>query len=142
MKKSILFGALAFFAISAMGIQNATAQDVDTQAKKAGSKAITVEKKDASTTTAVKQEPVKEKKADCCAEKKTEVKKADCCAEKKTECKKAESKKADCCAEKKVAKDDAKTVKPDAERKAEREAVRHSGKKAVKKAEKDQKVEK
>lgn len=88
MKKSILFGALAFFAISAMGIQNAAAQDVDTQAKKAESKAVVVEKKDAPSATTVKQEPVKEKKADCCA--------------KKTECKKAEAKKADCCANEKV----------------------------------------
>ena len=70
MKKSILFGALAFFAISAMGIQNAAAQEVDTKAKKAESKAVAVEKKDAPSATTVRQEPVKEKKADCCADKK------------------------------------------------------------------------
>ena len=128
MKKSILFGALAFFAISAMGIQNAAAQEVDTKAKKAESKAVAVEKKDAPSATTVRQEPVKEKKADCCAEK-------------KAECKKADAKKADCCADKKVAKDE-KTVKSNAKRKAEREALRQSGKKAAKKAEKNQKIEK
>ena len=83
MKKSILFGALAFFAISAMGIQNAAAQDVDTQAKKAESKAVVVEKKDAPSATTVKQEPVKEKKADCCANEKVEAKKAGCCTDRK-----------------------------------------------------------
>ena len=89
MKKSILFGALAFFAISAMGIQNATAQDVDAQAKKAESKAVSVEKKTAPTAITIKQEPVKEKKDDCCA-KKEEVKKTDCCANKKEDVKKAD----------------------------------------------------
>ena len=123
MKKSILFGALAFFAISAMGIQNATAQEVDAKAKKAESKAVVVEEKDAPSAATVKQEPVKEKKADCCAEK-------------KAECKKAESKKADCCAEKKVAKDDEKAVKSEAKAKVEKEAVKPANKKAVKKAEK------
>lgn len=98
MKKSILFGALAIFAISALGIQDANAQNVEAKAKKAESTAV-VEKKEKPAATTVEQTPVKEKKADCCAEK-AEAKKADCCAEKKTECKKADAKKADCCEKK------------------------------------------
>ena len=129
MKKSILFGALAFFAISAMGIQNATAQEVDAKAKKAESKAVAVEKKDAPSATTVRQEPVKEKKADCCAEK-------------KAECKKADAKKADCCADKKVAKDDAKTVKSEAKPKIEKQPLKPSPKKDVKKAHKTRKADK
>ena len=77
MKKSILFGALACFAISALGIQNATAQTPDLKAEK---KEISTEKMKAPTT--INQEPVKQKKDDCCANKKVE-KKDDCCANKK-----------------------------------------------------------
>ena len=103
MKKSILFGALAFFAVSAMGIQDANAQnEVKVNAKKAETVS---QKQEKTTTTAVSQEPVK-KKDDCCADKKTDQKKGDCCADKKVKEKK-ESK--DCCADKKVAADQKKT---------------------------------
>ena len=90
MKKSILFGALAFFAISAMGIQDANAQN-EVKVKKAETTAVSEEQGKPSTST-VSQVPVKQKKDDCCAEKK-EAK--DCCAEKKDACEKkvkAESK--------------------------------------------------
>ncbi len=137
MKKSILFGALAFFAISALGIQNATAQNVDTQDKKAESKAVAVEKKTAPSAITIKQEPVKEKKADCCAKKNEEAKKAGCCANKKEEVKKA-----DCCAEKKAAKDESKAIKTNSKSRIEKEPMKPSTKKEVKKAEKNMKVDK
>ena len=81
MKKSILFGALAIFAMSALSIQDATAQNADTKAKKAETTTMT-EKKTQPEASNVAQEPVKQKKGDCCAEKK-DMKKGDCCAEKK-----------------------------------------------------------
>ena len=99
MKKSILFGALAIFAMSALGIQDATAQNADTKAKKAETTTMT-EKKTQPEASNVAQEPVKQKKGDCCAEKK-DAKKGDCCAEKK------DMKKGDCCAEKKDGKHEA-----------------------------------
>ena len=68
MKKSILFGALAFFAISAMGIQDANAQN-EVKVKKAETTAVSEEQGKPSTST-VSQVPVKQKKDDCCAEKK------------------------------------------------------------------------
>lgn len=79
MKKSILLGALAFFAISAMSIQNVNAQ-VKEEKKEAQKTVKMAEKEHAPAATM--QEPVKQKKGDCCAEKK-DVKKGDCCAEKK-----------------------------------------------------------
>ena len=79
MKKSILLGALAFFAISAMSIQNVNAQVKEE--KQETKKAVKMTEKEQAPA-ATMQEPVKEKKGDCCAEKK-DVKKGDCCAEKK-----------------------------------------------------------
>ena len=99
MKKSILFGALAIFAMSALSIQDATAQNADTKAKKAETTTMT-EKKTQPEASNIAQEPVKQKKGDCCAEKK-DAKKGDCCAEKK------DMKKGDCCAEKKDGKHEA-----------------------------------
>ena len=94
MKKSILFGALAMFAISALSIQNVNAQ---TPEKKADSKSVQVtEKSKTPTVTTIGQEPV-QKKGDCCQEKKA-------CADKK--------KGGDCCADKKVGTDE-KSVKSD-----------------------------
>ena len=85
MKKSLLFGMLAAFAISALSVHNLDAQNPV-------KKPTTTEKK-------------VEKKDDCCAEKKASCDKkagGECCAEKKVA---ADQKKADCCAEKKVAAD-------------------------------------
>ena len=87
MKKSILFGALAFFAISALGIQDANAQNDASKNKKAESTEAVCPKKEKPAATTVEQTPVKEKKADCCSEK-------------KADCKKADAKKADCCEKK------------------------------------------
>ena len=92
MKKSILFGALAFFAVSAMGIQDANAQEV--RVKKAeNATAVSVEKQKPSSTT-VAQEPVKQKKDDCCADKNVSAdkKKGDCCSEKNVNCDKKKAK--------------------------------------------------
>ena len=80
MKKSILIGALAFFAFSALSIQDVNAQN--SEVKQEAKKAIKVEEKEktpAATTTM--QEPVKQKKDECCKEQKAE-KKGDCCKEK------------------------------------------------------------
>ncbi len=92
MKKSILFGALAFFAVSAMGIQDANAQEVKVK-KAENATTVTVEKQTPSSTT-VAQEPVKQKKDDCCADKKVsaEKKKGDCCSEKNVNCDKKKAK--------------------------------------------------
>ena len=81
MKKSILFGALAIFALSAMSIQDVNAQNAEVKAK--GKKIETAsdnQVKPAATTAA--QVPVKQKKGDCCADKKSDQKKGDCCSEK------------------------------------------------------------
>ena len=109
MKKSILFGALAFFAVSAMGIQDANAQEVKVK-KAENATAVSVEKQTPSSTT-VAQEPVKQKKDDCCADKKVS----------------AEKKKGDCCAEKNVSADKKKA-------KGEGKGVKAEGKKKMKKA--------
>jgi len=92
MKKSILFGALAFFAVSAMGIQDANAQEVKVK-KAENATTVTVEKQTPSSTT-VAQEPVKQKKDDCCAEKNVSAdkKKGDCCSEKNVNCDKKKAK--------------------------------------------------
>lgn len=116
MKKSILLGALAFFAVSAMSIQDANAQ-TEVKVKKAETTAVS-EKQDNPTTTTITQEPVKQKKADCCAEKK-EAK--DCCAEKKVSVDKKESK--ECCSEKKDEKK-ASAVKPRAKKADEGKKVK------------------
>jgi hypothetical protein len=118
MKKSILFGALAMFAIGALSIQDANAQNAEVKSKKAETTVVKSEKQPTASTVA--QEPVKQKKDDCCADKKAcaekkkadnccegkkvaaDQKKADCCADKKA-C--ADKKKADCCESKKVAAD-------------------------------------
>ena len=121
MKKSILLGALAFFAISAMSIQNVNAQ-VKEEKKEAQKTVKMAEKEQAPAATM--QEPVKEKKGDCCAEKK-DVKKGDCCAEKK------DVKKGDCCAEKKDVKHEGeKNVKSDEKNlKLEGKKMKYDGKK-------------
>ena len=83
MKKSILFGALAMFAIGALSIQDVNAQ---TPVKVKKAETTTVSKTaDTPKAATVTQEPVKQKKDDCCAEKKAcaDKKKGDCCAEKK-----------------------------------------------------------
>ena len=67
MKKSILLGALALFAISAMSIQNVNAQVKEE--KQETKKAVKMAEKEQAPA-ATMQEPVKEKKGDCCAEKK------------------------------------------------------------------------
>ena len=120
MKKSILFGALAFFAVSAMGIQDANAQEVKVK-KAENATTVTVEKQTPSSTT-VAQEPVKQKKDDCCADKKVsaEKKKGNCCAEKNVS---ADKKKGDCCSEKNVNCD---------KKKAKGEGFKVDGKKAKK----------
>ena len=120
MKKSILFGALAFFAVSAMGIQDANAQEVKVK-KAENATTVTVEKQTPSSTT-VAQDPVKQKKDDCCADKKVsaEKKKGDCCAEKNVS---ADKKKGDCCSEKNVNCD---------KKKAKGEGFKAEGKKAKK----------
>lgn len=121
MKKSILLGALAFFAISAMSIQNVNAQ-VKEEKKEAQKTVKMAEKEQAPAATM--QEPVKQKKGDCCAEKK-DVKKGDCCAEKK------DMKKGDCCAEKKDVKHEGeKNVKSDEKNlKLEGKKMKYDGKK-------------
>ena len=79
MKKSILFGALAFFAIGAMSIQNAEAQE-PVKNNKTQMQEVSIEKKTVKPA-AEKQEA---KKAEAKAEKKVEMKHVgDCCAEKK-----------------------------------------------------------
>lgn len=84
MKKSILFGALAFFAISALGIQEANAQNAETKIKKTDITSVKEEKEAKPAPNAVMQEPVKQRKDDCCADKKVAPdKKKECCAEKK-----------------------------------------------------------
>ena len=88
MKKQVLLGALAFFAIGAMSIHNAVAQEPVKKEK--AEKAI--EKKE------VKEAEAVEMKADCCKEAKAGEKKADCCKEAKVG-----EKKADCCKEAKPA---------------------------------------
>lgn len=83
MKKSILFGALAMFAIGALSIQDVNAQNAEVKSKKTETTVVKPEKQPVATTVA--QEPVKQKKDDCCADKKAcaDKKKGDCCAEKK-----------------------------------------------------------
>ena len=122
MKKSILFGALAFFAVSAMSIQDVNAQN---EVKVNTKKAETVSEKQEKPAVSTVAQPVK--KDDCCADKKLSTDKKeskDCCADKKVA---ADKKKTDdCCADKKVnetekkAKDDAKVVKKEGKK------VRHS----------------
>ena len=119
MKKSILLCALAFFAISAMSIQNVNAQVKEE--KQETKKAVKMAEKEQAPA-ATMQEPVKEKKGDCCAEKK-DVKKGDCCAEKK------DVKKGDCCAEKKdMKKGDCCAEKKDCKHEAEKN-IKVEGKK-------------
>lgn len=98
MKKSLLFGMLAAFAISALSVQNLDAQNpvkkapTETKVEKKSEKAVSADSKEM-------------KKDDCCAEKKATCDKkagGECCAEKKVA---ADQKKADCCEGKKVAAD-------------------------------------
>ena len=83
MKKSILFGALAMFAIGAMGIQSANAQNPEVKTKPTSAKTVSIEKAKPADSK-VAQEPVKQKKDDCCGSKavSADKKKRDCCADK------------------------------------------------------------
>lgn len=98
MRKSFLFGVLAFFAVSTMSIQSVEAQNPV-------KKATTEKKVEKKSEKAVSADSKEMKKDDCCAEKKAACDKkagGECCAEKKVA---ADQKKADCCADKKVAAD-------------------------------------
>ena len=134
MKKSILFGALAFFAVSAMSIQDANAQNEEkAKAKKIESVS---EKQEKAAPAKVVQEPVK--KDNCCAEKNvSSEKKADCCAEKKVSEKK-DSK--DCCADKKM-KEEKKNVKAEGKRVRPKDAVKRDTKRTKKASVKSSKTE-
>ena len=119
MKKTILFGIMAMFAIGAMSIQTANAQNAEVKVKKAEAAKVTTKAEKPSTTT-VAQEPVK-KTDDCCADKKISAdkkKNAECC----------DAKKAD--NDKKVAAD--KKVRADRKARAERKALKVDGKKTRK----------
>ena len=135
MKKSILFGALAFFAVSAMSIQDANAQNEE-KAKVKKVESVS-EKQEKAVPLKVAQEPVK-KKDDCCAEKKvSSEKKADCCAEKKMSEKK-DSK--DCCADKKM-KEEKKNVKAEGKRVRPKDATKPDTKRTKKASVKSSKTE-
>ena len=134
MKKSILFGALAFFAVSAMSIQDANAQNEE-KAKVKKVESVS-EKQEKAAPVKVAQEPVK--KDDCCAEKKvSSEKKADCCAEKKVSEKK-DSK--DCCADKKM-KEEKKNVKAEGKRVRPKDAAKPDTKRTKKASVKSSKTE-
>jgi hypothetical protein len=135
MKKSILFGALAFFAVSAMSIQDANAQNEE-KAKVKKVESVS-EKQEKAVPVKVAQEPVK-KKDDCCAEKKvSSEKKADCCAEKKMSEKK-DSK--ECCADKKM-KEEKKNVKAEGKRVRPKDATKPDTKRTKKASVKSSKTE-
>lgn len=135
MKKSILFGALAFFAVSAMSIQDANAQNEE-KAKVKKVESVS-EKQEKAAPVKVAQEPVK-KKDDCCAEKKvSSEKKADCCAEKKMSEKK-DSK--ECCADKKM-KEEKKDVKAEGKRVRPKDAAKPDTKRTKKASVKSSKTE-
>lgn len=121
MKKSIIFGALAFFAISAMSVQNVQAQDNT--------------KKNTPTTSAAAQKPAKpvvttNQESKPTASKACDAKK--CADAQNCTAKKAESK--SCCdAEKKAVKPEAKkAVKPEAKKAGKPEAKKATAKKAEK----------
>ncbi|MBQ8957870.1 MAG: hypothetical protein IJ057_05145 [Bacteroidales bacterium] len=80
MKKSILFGVLAFFAVSAMSVQSVDAQN---PVKKPTTEKKVEKKAEAAASTESKVV----KKDDCCANKAgtTEKKTDDCCANKKAD---------------------------------------------------------
>ncbi len=121
MKKSILFGALAFLAVSALSIQNANAQN---EVKDEPKKVVTVsEKEKTPVATDGVQEPVKQKKGDCCKDKKVsadEKKAGDCCANKKVS---AEGKKPHACcdAKKDMKKEEVKMEEKKEKKSAEKE---------------------
>lgn len=110
MKKTILLGVMAMFAIGAMSIQTANAQNAEVKVKKAEAAKVTTKAEKPSTTT-VAQEPVK-KTDDCCADKKIS-------ADKK--------KNAECCDAKKA--DNDKKLAADKKARAERKALKVDGKK-------------
>ncbi len=110
MKKTILLGVMAMFAIGAMSIQTANAQNAEVKVKKAEAAKVTTKAEKPSTTT-VAQEPVK-KTDDCCADKKIS-------ADKK--------KNAECCDAKKA--DNDKKVAADKKARAERKALKVDGNK-------------
>ena len=85
MKKTILFGVVAMFAIGAMSIQTAEAQN---PVKKSTTEKVTVkpEKQDAEKAPATAVSVEKKDAKDCCANKKVSAEKKeakDCCSEKK-----------------------------------------------------------
>ena len=123
MKKSILFGALAFCAVSAMSIQDGNAQNEE-KAKVKKVESVS-EKQEKNAPVKFTQEPVK-KKDDCCAEKKVLTdKKSDYCADKKE----SADKKSDCCANKNVSeKKESKDCCADEKMKAEEKKVKAEGK--------------
>ena len=126
MKKTILFGVVAMFAIGAMSIQTANAQNAEVKVKKAETAKVSTKSETPSTTT-VAQEPVK-KTDDCCADKKVSAdknKKAECCDAKKAECDKK-------VATDKKAKVDRKELKADEKRIRKHDAVKE--RKQLKKA--------
>ena len=134
MKKSILFGALAFFAVSAMSIQDANAQNEEkAPVKKVESVS---EKQEKAVPLKVAQEPVK-KKDDCCAEKISAEKKSDCCADKKV-AEKKDSK--ECCADKKM-KEEKKNVKAEGKRVRPKDATKPDTKRTKKASVKSSKTE-
>ena len=123
MKKSILFGALAFFAVSAMSIQDLNAQnEVKANAKKVESVS---EKQENPSAVKVTQEPVKQddaKKVSCDKEKA-----GSCCEGKKVA---ADKKKTDeCCADKKM-KAEEKKLKAEGKKTRHKDAVTRDAKKA------------
>ncbi len=125
MKKSILFGALAFFAVSTLSIQEANAQnEVKTISKKV--EAVN-EQQNKPSAVKVEQEPVKQcdaKKVSCNKEKA-----GNCCEGKKVA---ADKKKTDdCCADKKAMKAGEKKVKSEG-KKLQKEAAKPNASKAKK----------
>lgn len=112
MKKSILFGVMAMFAIGALSIQTANAQNVEVKVKKAETAKVSTKAETPSATT-VAQEPVK-KTDDCCADKKISAdknKKAECCDAKKADCDKKVATDKRAKADRKVLKADEKKIR-------------------------------
>ena len=124
MKKTILFGVLAFFAINAMGIQDAEAQNP--VKKQATTKKVTVKSEN--------QEAEKAQVTDIKAE---ETVKKDCCADKKEV--KKDCKQSDCCKAKSGDKNAAKPELKKEERKMEKPLKADKQAKRINKAENTEK---
>ena len=120
---------MAFFAVGALSIGNANAQNSEVKVKKAENTTTVSVNKETPSATTVKQEPVKQTKADtkavkkddCCANKdvKADKKNSDCCAKDV----KADKKNSDCCADKQV-KSDSKALKRDGKKVGKQEAAK------------------